>query len=402
VQQAPRTGRFFGRIGIGLKHDGQFQMFKGPVFVRQAAALLFLACQFGVAATLSAPGQTTGPGQSVVVPLSFTASGSTIAGIQFDLQWSKPFTLSVAVGSQLAASTKVLYTAPIQTGTLRCLIAGVNGDLIPEGVLLNVTIGVDYTATAGTDTINIANLIAVNPSGTAAAVTSSPLSIQIQTSNSPPLPTQSLVNAASMVSGSVSPGEIVSLFAPIGAGTPALLFNGAAAPILYAGANQLNAIVPFGLDVTQPVLVQLQNGATTAGTATVNTAAVGPALFTLSSGGAGPGAILNQDYSVNSASNPALRGSYIMLYGTGFGLLSASVADGSIVNAAVNFAVQPIVSISGVQAEVTYAGSAYGLVAGLAQINVQVPKNIAANSNAPVLVKVGSALGQSGVTVAIK
>jgi uncharacterized protein (TIGR03437 family) len=324
-------------------------------------------------------------------------------GIQFDLQWNQPFSLSVTVGNQLKTSTKLLYSAVIGKGILRCLIAGVNTDPLPEGVLLNLLISVDPTAEAGVGAITIANLVAANPDGSAATVESAPLSIQIQASSGPQLTAQAMRNAASFLPGPVSPGELVSLFAPIGTGgTPALLFNGAAAPVLYAGANQINAIVPFGLDATQPASVQLQNAGQTLGTVTLSTAATAPAIFTDSSQGFGQGAILNQDYSINSASHPAARGSYVMIFGTGFGLLNGTVADGAIVNAAVNFLLPVTASVSGVQATVVYAGSAYGLVAGAAQINILIPKNIPANSAAPILVTVGSVSSPNGVTVAIQ
>jgi uncharacterized protein (TIGR03437 family) len=388
---------------LALKEQRQFRMPRRSVSVRQVAFLLFLACQSSVAATLSAPGQTASPGQSLDVPLSFSASGSTVVGIQFDLQWNQPFSLSVTVGNQLKTSTKVLYSAVIGKGILRCLIAGVNKDPLPEGVLLNLLISVDPTAGAGVGAITFANLVAANPDGSAASVTSAPLSIQIQAGSGPQLPAQAIVSAASLLPGPVSPGEIVSLFAPVGTGgTPALLFNGAAAPILYAGANQINAIVPFGLDATQPASVELQNAGQTLGTVTLSTAAAAPALFTDSSQGFGQGAILNQDYSINSAANPATRGSYVMLYGTGFGLLNGAVADGAIMNATVNFLLQPTATVSGVQAMVEYAGSAPGLVAGAAQVNILIPKNISANSAAPILVTVGSVSSPNGVTVALK
>jgi uncharacterized protein (TIGR03437 family) len=91
-----------------------------------------------------------------------------------------------------------------------------------------------------------------------------------------------------------------------------------------------------------------------------------------------------------------------MLYGTGFGLLNGAVADGAIMNATVNFLLQPTATVSGVQAMVEYAGSAPGLVAGAAQVNILIPKNISANSAAPILVTVGSVSSPNGVTVALK
>jgi uncharacterized protein (TIGR03437 family) len=44
----------------------------------------------------------------------------------------------------------------------------------------------------------------------------------------------------------------------------------------------------------------------------------------MASSGSGQGAILNQDWSVNSAALPAARGDILMLFGTGGGIVTAS------------------------------------------------------------------------------
>jgi uncharacterized protein (TIGR03437 family) len=58
---------------------------------------------------------------------------------------------------------------------------------------------------------------------------------------------------------------------------------------------------------------------------TVPVAAAAPAIFALNSSGSGPGAILNQDYTVNSVSNPAGVGSVVQVFATGGELLTPAV-----------------------------------------------------------------------------
>ena len=53
-----------------------------------------------------------------------------------------------------------------------------------------------------------------------------------------------------------------------------------------------------------------------------------PALFTSSANGSGQAAALNQDGTVNSDSNPALPGTVIQLFGTGFGEITEPVRAG--------------------------------------------------------------------------
>jgi uncharacterized protein (TIGR03437 family) len=372
-------------------------------FVRLVALTFLIGCSSAAAATLAAAGQTANPGQLLFVPLTFTASGASISGIQFDMLWDSSLSLSVTDGAQLRASTKSLYCNLIGGTVLRCVIVGINNaDQLPDGAVLNLLIGVNPAAAAGTANIQIVNVLATTPIGEPAIITAGPVSVQIQGTATPQLPVQSILNAASLLSGPVSPGEIISLFAPIGTGTPAVFFNGSTAPILYAGSNQVNAIVPFGLDVTQPVAMQLMVANQQLGAAQLATAAATPAVFALSGQGVGPGAILNQDYSLNSATNPAPRGSVIMLYGTGFGLVNGAVTDGAIENTATSFAQTVTATISGVPAVVQYAGSAPGLVAGAAQINVLIPTTIQSNLAAPVVLTVGSASTPTGITVAIR
>ena len=60
-------------------------------------------------------------------------------------------------------------------------------------------------------------------------------------------------------------------------------------------------------------------GLSFANTVTLPVTSATPAIFSLAENGSGPGAILNQDYSVNSASNPAAAETEIQIFGTGGG-----------------------------------------------------------------------------------
>src|SRR6478672_7698555 len=73
------------------------------------------------AATLSVPSQVAGPGQVVVTSADFSSAGQPVSGLQFDLQWDQALDLKLVVGDALRQSTKLLFTAPRGTRTLRCL-----------------------------------------------------------------------------------------------------------------------------------------------------------------------------------------------------------------------------------------------------------------------------------------
>ncbi|MEZ5400576.1 MAG: SBBP repeat-containing protein [Bryobacteraceae bacterium] len=229
----------------------------------------------------------------------------------------------------------------------------------------------------------------------------------------------SVGSAASYAAGSVAPGEIVVLqgvgigpanlavAAPASSGFPTtfsdtrVLFDGVAAPMLYASGAQSSCIVPYGVAGKQTVQVVLEYRGTRSAPVTVQVVAAKPALFSANSSGRGPGAILNQDYSVNSAVNPAEQGSYVQLYGTGEGETDPPGVDGRLANGVFPKPKLPVsVTIGGRAAEIAYAGAAPGAVAGLMQINAKAPQG--ASGNLEVIVTIGGARSQTGLTVAVK
>jgi len=99
-----------------------------------------------------------------------------------------------------------------------------------------------------------------------------------------------------------------------------------------------------------------------------------------------PGAVENQDDSVNDASNPAAKGSVIQIFATGYGPLDGSGSA----PVAVFFADTP--------AQVLYSGPVASLPA-LWQINAQVPAGVA--GQVPIYLMAGG-LASNAVTVTIQ
>jgi uncharacterized protein (TIGR03437 family) len=111
---------------------------------------------------------------------------------------------------------------------------------------------------------------------------------------------------------------------------------------------------------------------------------------------------VNQDGTVNSAANPAARGSVISIYATGEGQTSPAGITGSVTGSNVKTPLLPVtVTIGGIGATVQYAGSAPGSVAGLLQVNAVVPAGASPGSAIPVVVNVGGISSQGGVTIAV-
>jgi trimeric autotransporter adhesin len=238
-----------------------------------------------------------------------------------------------------------------------------------------------------------------------------------------------IVSAASGVGLAVAPGEIVAIYGTaIGPVAPAtaqpgsngnfptelagstVSFNGINAPLLYTSATQIDAIVPYGVSNSSVANVIVNYQSQTLTSAGVPIVPAAPGIFSYNGSGAGQAAATNQDGSINSISNPAQPNSIVTFYLTGEGVTNPPGTDGGITPlppAPPRAPVQPIsVYLSGQQVNVPYAAEAPGQVAGMMQINAQIPPGLLQTPNTspvavPVLVVVGSSFTQAGVTIAV-
>ncbi len=246
------------------------------------------------------------------------------------------------------------------------------------------------------------------------------LTITPATSTGGQLTSAGILSAASFQGGGVSPGLIVTIFGqrigpdqlvsaqagadlkfPTTVGETRVLFNNAPSPLIYVSTGQVSAIVPYSVAgrPTAELVIEYRGGKSNP--VSIPVVVAKPGLFTANASGSGPGAIQNQDSSVNRASNPAARGSIIVLYATGEGATDPDGVDGQVAASVFPKPKQPVVvRIGGVNAEILYAGAAPSLVAGVMQINVRVPAN-APDGAVPIQILVGNAESPAGVTVAI-
>jgi uncharacterized protein (TIGR03437 family) len=200
----------------------------------------------------------------------------------------------------------------------------------------------------------------------------------------------------------LTPRTPTSPSATVLAGT-SVLFDGVPAPLLFVGPNQINAVVPYEIyaKANTELKITLQQQTVAATSLTVGGAA--PAIFTVGYSGVGQGAILNQDLTINSPTDPAEKGSIVTLFATGAGQTDPPGQDGQLAGAVLPKPLLPVaVQIGGLDAEVQYAGAAPGLISGLLQVNAKIPEKAPSGAAIPIELIIGQISSPAGVTLAIK
>jgi uncharacterized protein (TIGR03437 family) len=362
-------------------------------------------------AQISLSNQTTGPDSSVPVSVTFSPQTGSVSSLQFDLQYdTSAISMTVTVGDAARDAGKSVYYTDLPPNTRRFLIVGPDQTPIPEGPLVNLFLNLNASASSATYPLMFSNASGADPYGNVAATTTMDGAITVQGTTGSRLQAEGVLNAGSLLSGPVAPGEIITLIGsgiglasgPVLAGT-SVTFDGTPAPLLYATANQINAIVPYeisGQAVTQMLVTGA--GQVIAGFP-LPVAPSAPAVFTQSSTGVGQGLILNEDLSANSPSNPAKPGSVVMIFATGAGQTNPSGVDGQIVGNTPPNPILPVsVQIGGAGCEVLYAGEASGLISGVLQVNCRLAGGVSSGYSVPVVLTVGATSSPEGVTLAIQ
>jgi uncharacterized protein (TIGR03437 family) len=182
-----------------------------------------------------------------------------------------------------------------------------------------------------------------------------------------------------------------------------VLVNGIPCPLLYVSSVQINAVAPYALYNKTSASVAVRYQGLLSDAVPVGVSASAPGLFAFPPTGVGPGAILNQDQSVNTAANPAAKGSIISLFGGGGGQTSPQGIDGLVTSASLlpQLLLPVTVTIGGVAAtDISYVGAAPGLVAGALQVNVRIPASVA-SGDLPVVLRIDNTISQAGLIVSV-
>ena len=219
--------------------------------------------------------------------------------------------------------------------------------------------------------------------------------------------TLGVANAASLLTGPVAAGSILSIFGsglgPLVALTATLqspttlttqlgdtqvLFDNTPAALYYAQDSQINAQVPYETAGRTTVKLQVRLNGIVVGSTSIPIAAAAPGIFTWN-GGTGPAIAVNADNTLNGAATPAARSSMVIVYGTGGGSTNPAGIDGQISGAHQTALVLPVsATIGGQPASVTWAGEASGNP-GTTEFDVVIPSNAPSGPQAIVVTVAG-------------
>jgi uncharacterized protein (TIGR03437 family) len=210
------------------------------------------------------------------------------------------------------------------------------------------------------------------------------------------LPLACMGNSVTHNSGPITPGGFVALFGsglgpqqgvqtiatmqeafPTQQANVEVTFDGTPAPLLWVQDRQINVLAPWSLTPGKMTQVCVSYNEMKSNCLTWPVAETDPAVIMVDSVYA---AALNQDGTVNSATNPAAPGSIVTVFATGLGPISPPQADGTLVGFPLPSNLVPIkvqafwqdfLGYGYIPYTVTYAGPVPYLVAGASQINFQ-------------------------------
>jgi uncharacterized protein (TIGR03437 family) len=374
------------------------------------------------------PGNYTGT-------VTITAAGSTPQTITVNLAVSQAQTLVVApasltfsspAGSQAPASQTVSVTAPGGAS-----IPFTAASITQGGSWLSVNPASGTAGISATSLTVTVNPLGLNPgtytgqisiTGQGVANGSQIVNVTYLITGVPAPAVAKIQNAASAVISPVAPGEIVSIFGsnlgpvqPVTTGVSAagffpttlsgtqVLFDNIPAAMWYTSSAQINAVVPYEISGRASTVMQVVYNSNASAAVNLQVAPTAPGIF-FSSGG--QAAVENADGSINNPSNPAHRGTSIVIYATGEGATNPPGVTGLVIPPVVSALKHPVapvsVTIGGQPAIVQYAGSAPGFVSGAFQVNVVVPDSAPSGTAVPVVLTVGNASSQGPATIAIQ
>ena len=213
----------------------------------------------------------------------------------------------------------------------------------------------------------------------------------------------------------VAPGTIVTIFgSQLADGTASanqtpldstlggtqVFLSDRALPLLYTSDGQINALIPYDVNVDTPLQLRVRRGTAESIGLPVSVASAQPAIFTQDFSGKGPGVIVNAANQLVTAANPVKAGDAIVIYCAGLGAVNPAVPTGAgaPIGGPLSSTVSPVnLKIGTSSLTPIFAGLTPGSP-GLYQINAVVPSGVQTGNTVPVTITTS---GQTSVPVTI-
>lgn len=235
---------------------------------------------------------------------------------------------------------------------------------------------------------------------------------------SPITSSQTIANSASgSGEGSVAPGELISIFGvnlgpatgvsagagalPTTLGGTTVSINGTPAPLSFSSSFEVQVQAPFDLTPGSIATLQLMFNNQSTPPISLGVQNAVPGVYVRGATGTGQIDAANQDGSANSKEHPAPKGSVIVIYASGLGVVYPSIPAGMVppVSPLSVIAGGVGASVGGVGATVQFAGLA-PLIPGVYQLNIEVP--LTARSGTQELLIANGNSSQKAATVEIQ
>ena len=351
----------------------------------------------------------------VASPCSYSLSLATVGLPVSAAGAGASITITATAGCPWAISDLpdwITVTGPVSgsgPGTTTLVIAPNSGD--PRSATISV-------AGLGLPVGQASSVLLINPGGVTNAAGNFDGTTTATASATTASTTGTSTSTTGGMPGAPVPGSLISiagnflLSAPVSAtafpipdvlGGLSFQFGGTPVPLFYASSTQVTAQVPWELQgEAQTNLTASYNGQTSA-PQTVYLSPYSPGIFAINGQGSGQGAILDTNYRLLDAINPAAAGTTVaQIFCTGLGPVSNQPATGAPApsNPPALTTTTPTVTIGGVPATVQFSGLAPGTV-GLYQVNVLVPQNVPYSIAVPVVISIGNAPSNT-VTMAVQ
>ena len=359
------------------------------MFLRALFTMLFAGASL-FAGTLAVGTGVASGSSNATVNVTYTAGGTAATSLQFELTFDSTVLLVTGTGGSAASSAgKSLQTSqpdPANANTMRFMLFGLNQNVIGDGVVVVLNIGVRNASYSGTLTLQISNIVAATTSGPSVTGTNGSVRVGSGGEPSPSVPSNGVTNGASF-DAVIAPGAFISVFgtslAPssvpgTGRGWASSDFQGMTLPtkldnysvtingkpgyFAFIRADQLNVLAPNDTGDDRMVLVQVLSPSGNSSAVSAKWQKYAPAFFCQNVGGR---------YYLAGPARGVKPGATIETYGTGFGPTNPAYPEGQILTQAYPLPTGAVtVKVGSANAQVVWAGLTY---AGVYQINIVVP-----------------------------